>query len=595
MPKIPRFEPHANMADHGAGMELPMDANQLVGKAMEKRGEEIESIGYRMATIQARQRELEQKALDTVDALKLEHEFKNEADAHAESMRDVRDVNKISEMTEKFIQRQQEKYDGLQVKPSIKTSILPSVLGSRLLVEKTARDKRASIIVNDGQMLWEQTKIEMEKRMRAATTQQEVMDLQKQLEIKGAELVESNIFHGADVVKDLQSLKQKVQFNRAADQIDLNPEEYLKTPNKIERYGLTDLDGTHLRELDRYALNKRDYMITREEQNVRRMQDKNAEIAYDKFKKLYKGEIDIKEWERFASSMRIPDANGNYPLRRELAEHFDTRLDNMIRNGGKITPNPKLYNYLNERLTDGKNPLTFKELDQYANQLPTPWFTHFSDKLTTVEIAEGKRGASSEKVKRAKLQTDIEKDEKTYVKSMFDGKSVDPDEMWKMNKDLEYTINKMLDEGVTDREKIHDEIRKIVEPKAHTWLIKIWKKVVGGDEPQKLEGDVYSFEQGGVPAGKDLGTKAKVPVLKNPDEFTEVFSDEEVKTWPVERMSKRLQNQFKMKKEDADIVASQIKDQMGGGSPPNELPKGWIRKGNEVFNEKGELMIWRKK
>lgn len=594
MPKIPRFEPHANMVEHGAGIELPMDANQLVTSAYEKRGKEVENIGYRMATIQARQRELEQKALDTVDALKLEHEFKNDADAHAESMRGITDVNKVSEMTEKFVQSQQEKYDGLQVKPSIKTSILPSVLNSRLTVEKLARDKRANIIVNDGQRLWEETKIEMERRMRSAITQQEVMDLQKQLEMKGAELVEANIFHGADIVKDLYTFKQKIQFNRAADQIDINPEEYLKTPNKIEKYGLSDLDGTHLRELDRYALNKRDYMVTREEQNVRKMQDKNAELAYDKFKKLDKGEIDIKDWETFASSMRIPDANGNYPLRRELAEHFDLRLESLIRNGGKIPPNPKLYNYLNERLVDSKNPLTFSELNQYANQLPTSSFTHFSDKLASIEISEGKRGASTEKVKRAKLQIDIEKDEKVYVKSMFEGKTVDPDEMWKLNKDLEYTINKMLDAGETDREKIHNEIKKIVEPKAHTWLIKLWRSVIGGDEPQKLEGDVYSFDQGATPAAKDLGTNAKIPVLK-PGEFTEVFSDEEVKTWTVERMSKRLQNQFKMKKEDADIVASQIKDQMGSGSPPDELPKGWIRKGNEVYDDKGTRKVWRNK
>ena len=584
MPKIPTFEPRVSPTADGPGIELPMDANQPVAQAYTKRGKETENTGYRMAIIQARQQALEEKAKDTVDALKLEHEFKRKVDEHAESMKRVTNVDEVNRATEEFIQKHMEEYEGLQVKPHIKRSLLPSVLNGKLSVEKLARDKRIDIITNDGRTLWEQTKVEMEKMIRSASTQEEVEELQKRLELKGAELVDSNIYHGADMVKDLIAFKQKAQFNRAADQIDINAEEYLKTPNKVERYGLKDLDGTQLRELDRYAINKRDYMVHREEQDVKRMQDRNAETAYDKFKLLDTGKIDMKEWDNFMSSMRIPDAKGNFPMRRELMEHFEIRVDQMIRGGDKIPPNPILYNKLNERLVDGKNPLTFSELNQYSNQLPTSAFNHFSDKLAAIEIAEGKRGASSEKVKRAKLQIDIEKDEKVYIKSLFEGKSVDPDEMWKMNKDVEYTIGKMLDAGETDREKIHSEIKKIVEPKAHTWLYKMWKSIMTPDNENYGLNDV-------VPSGKDMATTAPQKVMKA-GEAAEIFSDEEVKTWDVGRMSKRLQTALKMKKEDADVVAVRIKEEMSGGPPPNELPKGWTRKGNEVYNEKGKKMKW---
>lgn len=589
MPKIPTFEPRVSPTADGSGIELPMDVNQPVAKAYEKRGEETENTGYRMAIIQARQQALEEKAKDTVDALKLEHEFKRKVDAHAESLKQITNVDEVNKLTDEFVQRQMEEYEGLQVKPHIKRSLLPSVLNGKLSVEKLARDKRIDIITNDGRTLWEQTKVEMERMIRSATTQEEVNELQKKLELKGAELVDANIYHGADMVKDLQNFKQKVQFNRAADQIDLDPEKYLNTANKTEAYGLTDLDGTHLRELDRYALNKRDYNVTIGERKVKMMQDKNAEYMYDQFRKLDKGEITMGQFENDMSRMRIPDENGNIPLRREHAEHFEVKLDQMIRGGDKIAPNPKLYNMLNERLVDSKNPLTFKELDQYAKQMPASAFNHFSDKIASLEIAEGKRGASTEKVRAAKLRADVEKEEKGYLKDLFSGKSMDADEMWKLNRDIEYTIEKGLEKGL-DRDQIHEQIKKIAEPKAHSWLVRTWRSLTSVPENEPLPEDVIQTPT----VGKDIATVAKVPVLKQ-GEAAEVFSTEEVKTWTPERMSKRLQLQFKMKKEDADIMARTLKDQMGGEAPPDELPKGWTRKGNEVYNEKGKKMIWRNK
>lgn len=485
MPLIPQFNP--DKIPQAPEPKAPEPRGSLTAVALSRGGNELQAVGnYLMAKDEAQEKERAHQR-DIVEKARAGYE----ADSAIEGL------------NEEYDKRTDYINFGPEIENShaiIKDTILSKItnpqtrevlepyLDHKLLIHKRVINSYANKLeTQEWRGSWEVEKNQYIKRIARATNNESRDFAVKEFGELADAYAEGGIITPAEAERDKEFIISSGQYQAAKKIVDIDPQAWLKSKNRFEDFGIDPdrIGEDKLSELDNYAIREMKVKEHEREQAIKDMQEKNADLVSDAFQQFKRGKLNVKEVIRLLDDMRRPNIAGDRPITRQVLEHYDHLIDSELKGDENMPTNPKLNIYLNSRIADEENPLTQKELTQYIGKMRPTDINRFSDKLLSIDIAEGRRGASTEKQKTEKLRVAITKNETTFIKDSLKDKDVSADELYRVHDEVENLINSEVDtkgyQGV-DQADIHEKVKKIIEPITVNWFKKVWRSIFNDDK-----------------------------------------------------------------------------------------------------------------
>lgn len=151
MPKIPQYQPQAGMPDKTGAVAFPerpfVDPNAGEAKMWGQLADTSADIGKRLQVYE----QYEQRAKDTVEALKLENGLRSEVDTYLATFKDRNDYDKFETDTKDFLSKTREKYMSASTTPAVKMAIEKAYLNTAFQAQVHIRQRKAQAIVETGE------------------------------------------------------------------------------------------------------------------------------------------------------------------------------------------------------------------------------------------------------------------------------------------------------------------------------------------------------------------------------------------------------------------------------------------------------------
>ncbi len=277
MPIVPRYDRQVGLPSSTGAVGIDPSKVADPYRRAARVGASIVESGADLYSSFNKYQEHEEKARQTVEAMRLENSLKTDIDSFVGTLKDRTDYDKFDSDSEEFLRNTWDRYSKETTDPVVRMALEKSFLQSSFQAKQIVRTRKAQAITEVGKAQHAIIKDTALKEWAAADPEERPF-IAKQYEMKVRELAGNNVFSLGDAEKYIQEFGKEADeyhFRGFMDADPLKAREAAKDPNQYQNTDpLTKAKWANMAE-ERYSVKQN--RVERQEREAR--EDAAVEIS----------------------------------------------------------------------------------------------------------------------------------------------------------------------------------------------------------------------------------------------------------------------------------------------------------------------------